>query len=275
VTRVHSTVQYRSCDRDCNTVALASQEFEGHIGGWVRIMKIGNIFTGFTKRFVSDPWNPSSSVEIDMNDEQSIEFGLAVSSGKYFAAATATIQDVSIAPLETESSLSVWSDFGNLFPEGYTAINVAIGKPAKQSSTIYGASASRAVDGNTNQMWSGGSVTHTNNRQGDFSDWWEVDLEELFDISEIVVYNRLDGASYRLNDYKLEVFDGTEVVYSKRIAEDSPTVQRIRLGTDVIGNRVRISQALKQPLSLAEVQVMVKVQSTKPSGGDDGTESDS
>jgi len=249
------------------------QDMEGHMGGWVRIMKIGNTFTGFKKRFVTDPWNPWSSVEINM-DEPMIDFGLAVSSGSKDIVTTATIKDVSIAPLDTNSSRSAWTDFGYLFPDGYNPWNVAVRKPAKQSTTDYGGSASRAVDGNISPFWWSYSVTHTKVEVGP---WWEVDLEELFNISEIKVYNRGDCCRWRLNDYTLEIFDGSEIVYSKRINHFNPTVQTIEVGKGIIGNKVRITSKLNnEPLSLAEVRVMSMGQSTTTSGGnDDGTESDS
>jgi alpha-L-fucosidase len=39
--------------------------------------------------------------------------------------------------------------------------NLALGRPAAQSSTGWSAPASRAVDGNTDGNFGGGSVTHT------------------------------------------------------------------------------------------------------------------
>lgn len=41
--------------------------------------------------------------------------------------------------------------------------NLALNKPTTQSSTDFGAEASRAVDGNTDGNWNGASVTHTLN----------------------------------------------------------------------------------------------------------------
>ena len=65
--------------------------------------------------------------------------------------------------------------------------NVAFGKTASQSSTGFGAVASRAVDGNTDGVWSGGSVSRTNT---DTNAWWKVDLGASHTIDEIVLWGR-------------------------------------------------------------------------------------
>merc|ERR1712050_65162 len=127
-------------------------------------------------------------------------------------------------------------DFGFLFPEGFNPINVALNKPAKQSSTLYSGIAPRAVDGNTSPLWDDYSVTHTNTG---VDQWWEVDLEELYDISMIKIYNRGDCCSYRLNDYLLEIYDGSAIVYSKRIQNSSPPVKTIDIEGSTIGNKVK------------------------------------
>lgn len=52
--------------------------------------------------------------------------------------------------------------------------NLALSKAGRQSTTLYGAAASRAVDGNRNGAWATGSVTHTEAETA--PSWWEVDL---------------------------------------------------------------------------------------------------
>ena len=52
-------------------------------------------------------------------------------------------------------------------------VNLALGKPTTQSSTGYGGLSSKAVDGNSNGQWGGGSCSHT---YEDSPAWWEVDL---------------------------------------------------------------------------------------------------
>ena len=73
--------------------------------------------------------------------------------------------------------------------------NVALDKPAIQSTTVNGKSAARAVDGNTSAVWRDDSITVT---ESSTSHWWRVDLEAIYDISDITIFNRTDSTSSRL-----------------------------------------------------------------------------
>ena len=55
-----------------------------------------------------------------------------------------------------------------------STVNVALGKPAVQSSTDHGGLASRAVDGDINSNWGGSSCTHTAHES---EPWFRVDLQ--------------------------------------------------------------------------------------------------
>ena len=79
--------------------------------------------------------------------------------------------------------------------------NIAKNKPATQSSTSYGGSAERAVDGNTASSWSGMSCTHTNSERA----WWRVDLNNDFDISGIKITNRGDCCESRLVPFEIRI----------------------------------------------------------------------
>ena len=74
-----------------------------------------------------------------------------------------------------------------VFGTGGPAVsNLALGKPATQSSTLPGyatAGAASAVDGNTDGNFSDGSVTATNL---DTNAWWQVDLGASAAVSSIV-----------------------------------------------------------------------------------------
>lgn len=69
--------------------------------------------------------------------------------------------------------------------------NAAVFGVASQISTYSTAAASRAIDGNTNQAWGGGSVAHT---AGDTNAviWWEVDLQSTKEIKQVVYFPRSD-----------------------------------------------------------------------------------
>ncbi len=146
--------------------------------------------------------------------------------------------------------------------------NVAVNKPATQSSTLggYGPStaASSAVDGNTDGNFSHGSVTHTNNNA---NAWWQVDLGYSAAVSSIVVWNRTDCCGDRLSDYWVFVSD------TPFNPNDTPATLQNRPGTwsshqttqpnpsatisipGAQGRYVRVQLSGTNWLSLAEVQV--------------------
>ena len=87
---------------------------------------------------------------------------------------------------------------------------VALNKPATQSSTDYDGPARLAVDGNTDgHYFNAKSTTHT---ARDDSPWWQVDLLEEFSIDRIVIWNRNDSAEVgqRLNPFRIVFFDAND-----------------------------------------------------------------
>jgi alpha-tubulin suppressor-like RCC1 family protein len=125
--------------------------------------------------------------------------------------------------------------------------NVALGKPATQSSTHAGGEASRAVDGNTSGNWPDGSVTHTSS---DKPAWWEVNLLNQFLIDKIVVWNRTDCCPERLSGFR--VYVDNALVYTH--PDTTPESKTIIPLDGKMGQRVRI-EITDNYLSLAEVQV--------------------
>ena len=82
--------------------------------------------------------------------------------------------------------------------------NMALGKTATQSTTIFNGIPSRAVDGDRNGVYSENSVSHTGDKH---EDWWEVDLGEIRDIQTINIWNRTDCCAERLSDFYVFVSD--------------------------------------------------------------------
>jgi len=86
--------------------------------------------------------------------------------------------------------------------------NVALGKPTSQSGTLGWSSgaylASRAVDGNTDGKMHSGSCTHTLQSQ---PVWWEVDLQDIYRVDTVKIFNRIDCCGARLNGVKVRVGD--------------------------------------------------------------------
>ncbi len=88
--------------------------------------------------------------------------------------------------------------------------NLALNKPATQSSLYEDGHAWKAVDGNTDGVLSNRSVTHTLSAPQDPQAWWMVDLEAQRWIGSVVLHNRTDCCSGRLSNFKLMVSaDGT------------------------------------------------------------------
>lgn len=71
-------------------------------------------------------------------------------------------------------------------------------RPVKQSGVKHNGYASRAVDGDRNGKFSAESCTHTTKAPGS---WWMVDLQGLFHIQKVVVWNRQDCCMDRLNHF--------------------------------------------------------------------------
>ena len=80
--------------------------------------------------------------------------------------------------------------------------NVARGKGAKQSSTIYGGVPKRAVDGNRNSNWRGRSCTYTRREN---RPWWRVDLGAIQKVMKVKVTNRGDCCWNRLKQVEIRV----------------------------------------------------------------------
>jgi alpha-L-fucosidase 2 len=121
----------------------------------------------------------------------------------------------------------------------------------------------RAVDGVTNGAWSGGSVTHT---AAERQPWWQVDLGDRHEISQIAIWNRTDSCcAARLTDFHVLVSDEPfasgsleEVlaqpgVWSFHVPGRGGAPTTIDVGRT--GRYVRVQLTGTNPLSLAEVQV--------------------
>ena len=67
--------------------------------------------------------------------------------------------------------------------------NLALGKPARQSTVTNNAGPSRAVDGNKNSIFRAKHCTHSANIKGN---WWQVDLGAVYEIRDVVITNRGD-----------------------------------------------------------------------------------
>lgn len=136
--------------------------------------------------------------------------------------------------------------------------NVALGGTAEQSSTTNGGDASRAIDGDTNGAWSGGSVTHTSGDEA--NPYWELFLAEEVTMDRIVIHNRTDSCcSERLSSFIVFVWDESGTRTLRRVISAAPDSSVTIDVSGKQGYRVRIKQQLANtPLTLAEVQVFAQ-----------------
>lgn len=128
--------------------------------------------------------------------------------------------------------------------------NLALNKPTTQSSTDFGAEASRAVDGNADGNWDGGSVTHTLHEH---QAWWQVDLGQIQAIGEVVLHNRTDCCSERLSNFSLWVSE--DGIVWRSLSHPGTVSTQVSFGVYRKARYVRVKLHGNGPLSLAEVEV--------------------
>ena len=137
--------------------------------------------------------------------------------------------------------------------------NVALKKPAAQSSTGWEADANRAVDGNTSGDFWKNSVSHTSG--GDSEAWWRVDLKGQYTVNRIQIFNRTDCCNLRLTGALVQIEQGTDrAVWSYTITEDQAKEGNFTVDVpNIPGTAVRLIQKNKIDggtyLALAEVRV--------------------
>ena len=125
--------------------------------------------------------------------------------------------------------------------------NIALQGSATQSSVFLSGEAKRAIDGNTDGRYLGGSETHT--AEDDDHPWWEVDLGKEHRIDSITIWNRTEanGAyARRLDGFTLAVLDTNRREVFKRSDMPAPNpCLTIQTGSDRIGafKRAAISAA--------------------------------
>ena len=89
-----------------------------------------------------------------------------------------------------------------LIVELFFPVNIAVNKPTFQSSTYEASVSSRAVDGNRNTDFSGGSCSHTRLSS---NPWWAVDLQCRRQVASVSLTNRnrFGRSSFKLFNFVL------------------------------------------------------------------------
>ena len=131
--------------------------------------------------------------------------------------------------------------------------NLALSKTSFQSSTLNGANASRANDGNTDGVYSDNSVSHTNY---EYRPWWQVDLGGVKSIGGVVLFNRTDCCTDRLSDFDIYVSaDGSTWQQAAGFSGQTLGARTELDMSSVSGRFVAVQLRGSNYLSLAEVQV--------------------
>ena len=107
--------------------------------------------------------------------------------------------------------------------DGTNRASARNGGVAWQTSTDYGGSANRAIDGKASGLWSHSSVTHTTQNPHQY---WQVVLNPPSFIYSVVVFNRTDCCSDRLNGASLEIV-GTDDELLHRETLNGDDIQKV------------------------------------------------
>jgi RHS repeat-associated protein len=145
---------------------------------------------------------------------------------------------------------------------GMVVTNLAVNKPASQSSTGWGGLAQLGADGNTDGNFSIGSVTHT---LLETQPWWQVDLQSMANIQNIKVWNRTDCCGERLSNFYVFVSDNPFTGNDVASTQNQPGVSTYyvtgqaglpsTISVNRTGRYVRVQLGGNDYLSVAEVQV--------------------
>lgn len=140
--------------------------------------------------------------------------------------------------------------------------NLCLGATATQSSTANGAVAGRACDGDTNGLFSYGSVAQTNNESNPY---WQVDLGRVYLLQQIKIFNRTDCCLSELSNFYV-------LVSNDPFTSPDLNTARAQFGVDEFyfagnvdqlafalaphsGRYIRIQLADRGTLNLAEVEI--------------------
>ena len=134
--------------------------------------------------------------------------------------------------------------------------NLALGNlaTASQSTTCFGGSATRAIDGNTNGNWYANSVQHTCLQA---NPWWRVDLGQNVQhiINHVKVFNRNDCCMDRLINSELQILNDDGTVIDSQPIVGVSSVYSFDFN-NVPGRYVRVYKTVYGDIQIAEVQVM-------------------
>lgn len=138
----------------------------------------------------------------------------------------------------------------------WSAINAALGRPARQSSTQFEGVASRAVDGDVDGRYESESVTHTGGHgASDSHPWWQVDLGNQTAVAAIKVWSRVQAPTVDTVQVVAVVADGPLRSGSFRLNASYNAIAGATAPIGVNASAEEVKQALEALPHLGTVQV--------------------
>jgi len=247
-----------------------------HIGLQDHTQRAGGTFTHpsgslFMYGYV---WSPMHIMTPYTTDDFSIlQFSLTVSTETSFIGICLS-EDLSVNQGvcvqfygEIVANNQINTDSGVIKPSSFLFHSLAFGKPASQSSTANGLDggnndATNAVDGmgyrirDEMSSLSSKSVTYTDMEE---DPWWEVDLEEMYAISEIIVHMNIFDLSHDSSDLSVILYDDkNSIVFRHYIADPTDAaLNKIPIPAGTKASKVRlVLLGEERTLSISEVVVV-------------------
>ena len=145
--------------------------------------------------------------------------------------------------------------FGGVFTQDFT-VNLALGRPCHQTSDYEThATCQLANDGLTIGDYHTHLVTHTNEESHPY---WRVSLGREYEISSVVIWNRVDCCSDRLQGATVKLYSGNHVVWTSPPLSDAHK-QVVHVPIGIVAETVKIKHDKTGIVSLAEVEVYGEV----------------
>jgi RHS repeat-associated protein len=185
-----------------------------------------------------------------------------------------------VKSIESDGTTVYIGNYWEMFtPASPGSVNLALGKPASQSSTYtntYNPTANKAVDGNTSGNFFDSTVTSTNY---EYQAWWQVDMGAVQPLTNVLLWNRTDCCSDRLSNFYVLVSDNPFVSTDLNATRNQSGVSSyyfantggqnpLTIPVNRTGRYLRVQLAGTNYLSLAEVQVQGSVVSSYYYAGD-------
>jgi len=139
--------------------------------------------------------------------------------------------------------------------------NIARKGKASQSTTDFGGSAERAIDGNTSGLFPENSVTHTAQQA---NPWWEVDLGSAQPIDDITLWPRTDAHVGRFKDSHITLYDAEHKPLADQVVPGALTAARtVALTESPAARKLAAVQAELSAIKTVNLPVLKELPSDK------------